>query len=143
MATALDLFPARVQFVDANGRLTPEAVRALTTLFIRVGGSNAPSNSELAISDDDDSGLEEIKAEISKALDGLSMQPVAESVAFIDPLNPIPQEHIPLADPAPLPQEHVHTEQVLTELAGLRELMATMQTQINDLQQGAMYDGNS
>lgn len=37
MAT-LNLFPARVQFVDASGRLTPEAYRALQDLFNRVGG---------------------------------------------------------------------------------------------------------
>jgi len=48
MATILDLFPARVPFVTADGRLTPEAVRALTTLFVRVGGASAPSNTELA-----------------------------------------------------------------------------------------------
>lgn len=38
MAT-LDLFPARVQFVDSNGRLTPEAYRAMNALFLRTGGA--------------------------------------------------------------------------------------------------------
>ena len=37
MAT-LNLFPARVQFVDGNGLLTPEAYRALNLLFNRTGG---------------------------------------------------------------------------------------------------------
>lgn len=36
---ALNLFPARVPFVDAQGRLTPEAYRALMALYDRVGGS--------------------------------------------------------------------------------------------------------
>lgn len=36
---ALNLFPARVAFVDAQGRLTPEAYRALMALYDRVGGS--------------------------------------------------------------------------------------------------------
>lgn len=36
---ALNLFPARVAFVDAQGRLTPEAYRALMSLYDRVGGS--------------------------------------------------------------------------------------------------------
>jgi len=38
MAT-LNLFPARVQFVDSDGRLTPESYRALNALYSRVGGS--------------------------------------------------------------------------------------------------------
>lgn len=38
MAT-LSLFPAHVQFVDAQGRLTPEAYRALQMLYSRTGGS--------------------------------------------------------------------------------------------------------
>lgn len=36
---ALDLFPSRVAFVDPQGRLTPEAFRALRDLFGRVGGT--------------------------------------------------------------------------------------------------------
>ena len=38
MAT-LNLFPSRIRFVDQDGMLTPEAVRALSTLTARVGGS--------------------------------------------------------------------------------------------------------
>ena len=38
MATALNLFPARIRFVNADGTLTPEAFRALQTLMVRVGG---------------------------------------------------------------------------------------------------------
>lgn len=36
---ALDLFPARIQFVTPDGRLTPEAYRAMNLLYGRVGGS--------------------------------------------------------------------------------------------------------
>lgn len=39
MITVLQLFPARVRFVDQEGRLTPEAGRALQILFERVGGA--------------------------------------------------------------------------------------------------------
>jgi len=38
MSTALNLFPARIPFVNADGTLTPEAYRALQTLMERVGG---------------------------------------------------------------------------------------------------------
>lgn len=42
MAT-LNLFPARVPFVDSNGLLTTEAYRALQVLFDRVGGAQGDS----------------------------------------------------------------------------------------------------
>lgn len=126
MATALDLFPQRVALIDIKtGRLTQEGYRAFATLFERVGGSSAPSNSELAVSDDDDSGLEEFKAELSKTLDGLGMNPAVVLDPFTDPLHGIVQEHSPL-------------QEVLTELAGLREEVAVLRTQINDIQQGAI-----
>ena len=39
MATpALNLFPARIQFVNSDGTLTPEAYRSLQALMQRVGG---------------------------------------------------------------------------------------------------------
>lgn len=38
MAT-LNLFPARIQFVDSKGCLTPEAYRALQVVLTRLGGS--------------------------------------------------------------------------------------------------------
>ena len=38
MAT-LNLFPARIQFVDSKGCLTPEAYRALQDVYARLGGS--------------------------------------------------------------------------------------------------------
>lgn len=37
--TTLNLFPARIRFVNADGTLTPEAFRALKILFDRVGGA--------------------------------------------------------------------------------------------------------
>ncbi|MEY4345874.1 MAG: hypothetical protein RL032_1706 [Pseudomonadota bacterium] len=36
--TTLNLFPARIAFVNPDGTLTNEAYRALTVLFARVGG---------------------------------------------------------------------------------------------------------
>lgn len=38
MAT-LNLFPARIPFVDDQGRLTPEAYRALQAVASRIGGA--------------------------------------------------------------------------------------------------------
>jgi len=37
--TVLSLFPARVAFVNTDGTLTPEAVRALNSVYERLGGA--------------------------------------------------------------------------------------------------------
>ncbi len=39
MATSINLFPARVRFVNPDGTLTPEAYRALQGLVTRTGDS--------------------------------------------------------------------------------------------------------
>lgn len=121
----IDLFPARVAFVDANGRLTTEAFRALQGVLDRVGGTTGASTTDLAISDDEDSGLEEFKHETSKALDGLAMQPASVFEAFTDPLHP-------------LPQEHVDVQHILSELAGLREEVARLRAEVQGIQEGTM-----
>jgi len=110
MATSLDLFPARVRIADENGFASQEFLRALRALFVRVGGATGPSTTDLATSDDDDSGLEEFKAEIAKALEGLESAPVAAPAVVADDLN--------------------------TEFAAMREQIADLYTQIAALQQG-------
>lgn len=137
MANPLDLFPARVRFVDQNGLLTTEAFKALRALFERVGGLSAPSNNELAISDDDDSGLEEFKAESAKTLGGLAMTPVAEPIQPAESLVPLPFEQIaPTETLQPLPQEVISVQELETQIAGLREQVAAMASHITALQQG-------
>tara|TARA_R110000782_G_scaffold55229_2_gene116488 strand:- start:399 stop:623 length:225 start_codon:yes stop_codon:yes gene_type:complete len=39
MANVLSLFPARIAIVDQNGVMTPEFFRALSAIYIRVGGA--------------------------------------------------------------------------------------------------------
>jgi hypothetical protein len=137
MAGILDLFPARVRFVDADGRLTVEAFRALAKVFERIGGSTGPSTTDLATSDDEDSGLEEFKHEVSKTLDGLAMLPPSAFDPFTDPLHPLAQPHDPYTDPLhPLPQEHVDVQHILTELAGLREEVTRLRAEVQGLQEG-------
>jgi hypothetical protein len=137
MADILDLFPARVRFVDADGRLTVEAFRALAKVFERIGGSTGPSTTDLATSDDEDSGLEEFKHEVSKTLDGLAMLPPSAFDPFTDPLHPLAQPHDPYTDPLhPLPQEHVDVQHILTELAGLREEVTRLRAEVQGLQEG-------
>lgn len=38
MTAPLQLFPARIRFVNADGTLTPEASRALQNLSVQIGG---------------------------------------------------------------------------------------------------------
>jgi len=115
MAT-LNLFPPRVRWTDETGFLTPEAYRALQLLLVRVGGATGASTTDLAISDDDDSGLEEFKAELFKTLDGLNSAPVAVLETI----------------------EHLQSE-----LAGLREQVAVLSREIEDINQGSDYGRNS
>jgi hypothetical protein len=121
----LDLVPARVRFVDADGRLTPEAFRALAKVFERIGGATGASTTDLALSDDEDSGLEEFKHEVSKTLDGLAMQPASVFEPFTDHMHP-------------LPQEHAEVQHLLTELADLREEVARLRTEVQGIQEGTM-----
>lgn len=44
---ALVMFPQRVKFVNADGTLTADAIRMFSTLSVRVGGTVAPTNTEL------------------------------------------------------------------------------------------------
>jgi hypothetical protein len=45
--TALNLFPARIRFVNDDGTLTPEAYRALQIVFGRVGGPLGDSGTDV------------------------------------------------------------------------------------------------
>lgn len=118
MPGALDLFPARVAFVDLRtGMLTPAAIRALQTVFQRVGGATGASTTDLASADDDDSGLEEFKHETGKALQALAL--------------------------APLAQAQMQIEQLQTEINGLREQVAELVKHAQGIEQGVIYGGNS
>ena len=128
MATALSLFPARVRWSDANGFLTPEAVRALQDLFTRVGGANGASTNDLASADDDDSGLEEFKHETSKEFQALQLAPFADLSELGKSLDAIAM--------APLAQAQVQIEHLTTELAGLRETVAELVKHIQGIEQG-------
>ena len=139
---ALDLFPARVAigYVEVDGRRLPilpsaELIRAFGDVLDRLGGPIGQSITDLAQTDDDDSGLEEFKSEAFKRLDGLDMEPrhpfepaqgdmspPDSFAAFVDPMHP-------LAHPA-------EVQQLQTEVSELREQVHKLRTQINDILQG-------
>jgi hypothetical protein len=110
------VFPPHVRFVTQTGTLTKEALDIFAVLLQRVGGATSISITELALSDDEDSGLEEFRHENTKALEALAMAPASVSVAV---------------------------EQLQSEVNELREVVAVLRTQINDLQQGPNYGSDS
>jgi hypothetical protein len=124
VANPLQLFTTRAsKFTHPDGTLTREAIRTFELLFSRVGGAVSASTSDLALSDDDDSGLEEFKHEAGKVLDGIRMEPPVFFPEFTDPLYP-------------LHQEHSEIQHLLSEVSELRETVAELQKQIQGLQEG-------
>lgn len=136
MANPLTLFQARIRFVDADGRLTPEALRSFAALLERVGGVVGPSITDLSTAEDEDSGLEDMRAEQAKHNDAADMLPPVVFLPPDDDMTP-PVVFPEFTDPLhPIPQEHVSYEAVLTELAGLREEVAALRSQVDGILQG-------
>jgi peptidoglycan hydrolase CwlO-like protein len=120
----LQIFTTRAsKFTHPDGTLTREAIRMFDMLFDRVGGATSASMADLALSDDDDSGLEEFKHESGKTLDGLLMAPLPTVAEFTDQLYP-------------LHQEHSEIQHLQSEVGELRATVAELQKQIQGLQEG-------
>lgn len=101
----------------------PEALRSLNVLVERVGGTTGISVNELAITDDDDSGLEEFKSEQGKVIEGLMKAPPSV-ILPADAFSSDPTFSFQLIEP------------LLNELCGLREELASLRARVNDIQQG-------
>lgn len=122
MATILSLFPARIAFVNADGTLTPEAYRALQTLMVRVGGPVAPTINELDAQQYADAGIEETRAMLYAVTNEIGSAPGAVPMPADDPLMP--------------PVCTVTVDSLQSDINDLRETVARLATQINDLNQG-------
>ena len=123
MAT-LNLFPARVAFVNTDGTLTPESYRALQVLFNRVGGASAPTITELDAQQYADAGIEETKSQLfAMAAEVGSMPPFMQQMRD-EPLPPV--------------YELVSVDALMAEIYELRETVASLQNQIHDLQKGLL-----
>lgn len=95
MGTVLNLFPARVAFVNADGTLTPEAYRALQTLLARVGGPT-----------------------------GWGMDDVALLTAFVQApaeVDDVVELFVPAI--APVPDEAIHFDSASADLAGIKSAL--------------------
>ncbi len=81
--------PFRVPLVDPQtGLITPPWVRYFLQLLERVGGPDGQTNQELVADMHDDAGLEELKHEYSKAIDGLALYPRQEPAIPYQDLTP-------------------------------------------------------
>lgn len=112
MAGAIVVSP-RHQIVDPKtGMATAEELRWRAQMLNRVGGGVAPTINELTFSDDEDSGLEEIRHELTKAIEGLQSAPPLVEQTQVDALQ--------------------------TEVCELREVVAELRKELDDLRQGVM-----
>ena len=76
MSNALYFVPPRGPFVDPRtGELSRSAVRFLSGLFDRVGGTTGESTTDLATSAFEDAGIEETKAALYRLADDLRVAP--------------------------------------------------------------------
>ena len=126
MATVLNLFPSQIQFVNSDGTLTSEAYRALQTLMVRVGGPISPSITEVNF---DVSSVQASIGVIDKDIAAIQAEmgatPLPTLPGFDDPLTPAP------IDPQAV-------ESLQSEVAALREAIARLTSQIQDINQGKL-----
>ena len=111
MAAPLNPQPARIPLVDSRGLVTVEWQRFFEALFGRVGGTFGDSTTDLMASAFDDAGTEELEGALYRLADEVRALPV-----------PAP------ADAAP--------DIIMAELQELRERVARLERQVEDLQKG-------
>ena len=103
--------PARIPLVDPKtGLITREWQRYFAGLYQRVGGAQGDSTTDLSESAFDDAGTEEMEAALYSLGDAIGQAPAAAAE-----------------------EQQAHLE---TEVYQLREEVALLRQQINDIQQG-------
>lgn len=130
--TSLFAVPSRVPIgTDDNGRpvmITRAWLDFINEqLFNRVGGTTAPTNSELVVDMHDDAGIEEMKLDLFSTRDGISQGPPPAVLAIPDDQSQAP----PGAFFSP-------TEDPSARLEALEARVQTLIRQIDDLKQGTL-----
>ena len=111
MALPLNPQPARIPLVDSRGLVTVEWQRFFEALFGRVGGTYGDSTTDLSASAFDDAGTEELEGALYRLADEMR------------------------AAPAPVPAD-ASPDIITAELHELRERVARLERQVEDLQKG-------
>jgi len=105
--------PARIPLVDPRtGMVTREWQRYFEGLYSRVGGAHGDGTSDLSEAAFDDAGTEEQEAALYALADASGQAPVI--------------------------QDSEHQAHLETEVSQLREEIALLRQQINDIQQGTL-----
>lgn len=108
---ALIAQPARIPLVDPQtGLITREWQRYFAGMYQRVGGAQGDSTTDLSASAFDDAGTEEQEMALYSLADASGQSPAM-----------------------PASEQHAHLE---AEVSQLREEVALLRQQINDIQQG-------
>jgi hypothetical protein len=116
MADALTISP-RHRITDANGYATAEELRWRQIVYTRIGGAVAPTINELLTSDDEDSGLEEMRHEFSKTMEGLAAMPQWSDSEI---------------------RKDMEAMELHAQVASLHSLVAELRREVEDLKQGQM-----
>ena len=139
--SSLNRQPPRVPMVDPKtGLITREWDRYFSDSFTRMGGADAPTNTELDISMPEDSGVAELEM-LARSIDNEYGQlPPSVSAAF----DEIGQEpFFPQQTASDYGQEPPiamleDIEFLQTQVREMGEQIAVLMTQINELKQGTM-----
>ena len=116
--------PARVPLVDpSTGMITRPWYTFFEQVFLRGGGTYAPSNNELVVDLHDDAGIEEIKADVYRLRDeGRAIPPPTQIPDYQD-IAPPGAFFMPNEDPSAC-------------IEALEALVSRMSQDIDELKQG-------
>lgn len=99
--SAVNKQPARVPIVDpSTGIITREWYRFFEQMFVRVGGDEGQTNTELVVGLHDDAGIEEIKLDSYRIRDELNQLPPIQAQAEHQDQAPPGAFFTPTEDPS-------------------------------------------
>lgn len=109
-----------------TGLITREWDRFFSDTFTRLGGTDAPTNTELDFSMPEDSGVAELEM-FARSIDHEFSQVPAQVHQLADELTQAPSQVI-----------MIEMEALQTQVRDMGEQIAVLMTQINEIKQGTM-----
>lgn len=129
--STLNLQPPRVALVDPKtGMITREWYRYITDSFVRQGGHDSASNSDLDVAMPEDSGVAELEMLLHTVNREHSQDPLQFALIDVDEINQAP--------PVQMQAIYETLESMQIELRQSAELIATLMKQVEDLKQGTL-----
>lgn len=130
MSEPIKFVPPRVALTDpATGLITREWFLFFQAVFIRIGGANGESNTELVASAFEDAGIEETKALLFAQAQqfGQLPPPVDQTTMLVEQPD---QRPAPYSDPV--------VEQLTQQLASLQDQLAEVLKEVQALKQSTL-----